>query len=793
MSGSAQAANLTGMLSQLANTVGGMGEAHNYLAQNIRDHAAPELDQNDPASMLKYAQWAQNNGQQDLAIKMQGAAAARTRQDKQTQGMAAMQGLRAQLEANRATLSKEQIIKIETQIAQIGANAGLTPEQMAAAGLRSDSRLDAGNAQANTVRGLEQVDRRITNEEFQFLQNLTLKERTIALAELTQSQKVDYQTRVLDLEQTKMENQVDQFGKTFGLQTDIANDDYSLRSWGMQLRSEMQDKEMEVMDVNMLSTELRDKIAVDLKNNTLSDSALMRLININTDERNQGIFDIQKELAPVRMKQLAADLKLTETQTQGLLQRVEEATLGMPDRLRLGAATADSAETAARLGESQYKFYEETFDSRVALSDLAAELAQTNINVLEFDMENRQDLFDLKEAWQEEQISASQLRTLYLGNADARAENLAPDQRRLLRAQVDGMRARTDMSIAQTDTILEALGFSKSTREMQRDAMGKSNQLLGLQVAGAEIGNNAAQRKLDSADLNDELIETNIKAINAGIELGNNKFGEQVRMNDFTQGVTLETLKQDGIRLGMEGVRLNAYVAQQADLMQDKAFQRQVLATNIMAQESVMRLSNKVYNSGMDVTKTERVANARKMFVAENGGASGRIFDEAVNVMRATKKVELELKKHEWQNEDAKPITKTDLVAMGMGEKQAAEISAISGNTDKNKAIRQWITKNNKQKQYGPPTQALLDVYENLATDMVRKTFTGLWGVGDGQWDSDVIPAAQLAMARAANSGDSDVDVMLAGHRALEQFAFRTDFDAKGQTIVQLRQAIEDR
>jgi hypothetical protein len=770
-----------------------MGEAHNYLAQNIRDHAAPELDQNDPASMLKYAQWAQNNGQQDLAIKMQGAAAARQRQDKQTQGMAAMQGLRAQLEANRATLSPEQIMKIETQIAQIGANAGLTPEQMAAAGLRSDRRLDAGNAQANALAKIGQDDKRISNQEFQFLQNLTLKERTVALAELTQSQKVDYQTRVLDLRKQEMQNQVDQFGQDFGLRSQIAEDDYGLRSWGMQLRSEMQDKQMEVMDVNMLSTELRDKIAVDLKNNTISDSALMRLININTDERNQGIFDIQKELAPVRIKKLAADLELTEAQTQGLLQRVEEATLGMPDRLRAGTALADSAETGARLAESQYKFYEDTTDNRLALSDLAVDLAETNIDVLEFDMENRQDLFDLKEAWQDEQITASQLRTLYLGRADARAENLAPDQRRLLRAQVDGMRARTDMSIAQTDTILEALGFSKSTREMQRDAMGLSNELLGLKVAGAEIGNDIAERKLESADLNDDLINANIRAIDAGIELGNNKFGEQVRMNDFTQGVTFETLKQDGIRLGMEGVRLNAALAQQADLMQDKAFQRQVLATNIMAQESVMRLSNKVYNSGMDVTNTQRVANARKMFVAENGGASGRIFDEAVNVMRATKKVELELKKHEWQNEDAKPITSTDLVAMGMGEKQAAEISAISGNKDKNVAIRQWITKNNKEKQYGPPTQALLDVYENLATDMVRKTFSGLWGIGDGQWDSDVIPAAQLAMARAANSGASDVDVMLAGHRALEQFAFRTDFEGKGQNIVELRQAIEDR
>ena len=78
MAGSAQAANLTGMLNNIAATVGEMGKASDWTHQNIRDYSAPKLDQNDPDSMLKYAKYLQANGQQEAAIAMQGRAAEAT-------------------------------------------------------------------------------------------------------------------------------------------------------------------------------------------------------------------------------------------------------------------------------------------------------------------------------------------------------------------------------------------------------------------------------------------------------------------------------------------------------------------------------------------------------------------------------------------------------------------------------------------------------------------------------------------------------------------------------------------
>ena len=84
MSGRAQAANLTGMLSQLANSVGEMGGAHDYLAGNIRDYAAPDVTDSSFESLSGYADWAQRNGKQEVADRYR--ALALTQQEKSKKG-----------------------------------------------------------------------------------------------------------------------------------------------------------------------------------------------------------------------------------------------------------------------------------------------------------------------------------------------------------------------------------------------------------------------------------------------------------------------------------------------------------------------------------------------------------------------------------------------------------------------------------------------------------------------------------------------------------------------------------
>lgn len=75
MSGRSQAANLTGMLSQLASDVGEMGKAYDWTHNAIRTLSMPELDENDPKSLAVYAEWARRNGREDVAAHYSKLAA----------------------------------------------------------------------------------------------------------------------------------------------------------------------------------------------------------------------------------------------------------------------------------------------------------------------------------------------------------------------------------------------------------------------------------------------------------------------------------------------------------------------------------------------------------------------------------------------------------------------------------------------------------------------------------------------------------------------------------------------
>ena len=71
---SSQAGNLTGLLSSIGDTIGSMGGPGNALIDNVRTLNAPKLDQNDPASMRAYADWAMRNGDRQTAQQYQLAA-----------------------------------------------------------------------------------------------------------------------------------------------------------------------------------------------------------------------------------------------------------------------------------------------------------------------------------------------------------------------------------------------------------------------------------------------------------------------------------------------------------------------------------------------------------------------------------------------------------------------------------------------------------------------------------------------------------------------------------------------
>ena len=82
MAGRAQAANLTGMLSQIAETVGEMGKASDWTHENIRTLAAPDIKDGSFESLTEYADWAQRNGKQEVADRYRALALAQQQKSK---------------------------------------------------------------------------------------------------------------------------------------------------------------------------------------------------------------------------------------------------------------------------------------------------------------------------------------------------------------------------------------------------------------------------------------------------------------------------------------------------------------------------------------------------------------------------------------------------------------------------------------------------------------------------------------------------------------------------------------
>ena len=82
MAGRAQAANLTGMLGQIAETVGEMGKASDWTHENIRTLAAPDIKDGSFESLSEYADWAQRNGKQEVADRYRALALAQQQKNK---------------------------------------------------------------------------------------------------------------------------------------------------------------------------------------------------------------------------------------------------------------------------------------------------------------------------------------------------------------------------------------------------------------------------------------------------------------------------------------------------------------------------------------------------------------------------------------------------------------------------------------------------------------------------------------------------------------------------------------
>ena len=136
MSGSSQAVNLGGMLSQIGNTLGTKVDATGLMG-NIQRMSQPELDPTSPESLMKQAQWANSVGNReeaalygqraaDMTEKQQAAAAASREQGY----VKSASGLTAAYENALLSGNQEEANKIRQAMVGLAGQSGINTAEM---------------------------------------------------------------------------------------------------------------------------------------------------------------------------------------------------------------------------------------------------------------------------------------------------------------------------------------------------------------------------------------------------------------------------------------------------------------------------------------------------------------------------------------------------------------------------------------------------------------------------------------------------------------------------------------
>jgi hypothetical protein len=415
-----------------------------------------------------------------------------------------------------------------------------------------------------------------------------------------------------------------------------------------------------------------------------------------------------------------------------------------------------------------------------------------NINLREAtDMEIRTGLF---EEFQKDKISTNALARILMGDQNARANELAPLEQGLLKARIQTAAVQANLTEAQTAQVYEAVGLAQDTR--------------GLLVEGIRLDNIFKEVKTDlvgaqveNTEWNTDYIRTNIDAVKAQMKLDEEKFDFKKRSTQFDQDLNMGKLRLEAQRVGIDRDRADATAAGILDNIRSSQFRDEILAVNTMA-GAVSPLYNAAMNFDVDVSNTQAVANGRQMFITQTGSESaGAIYDDAMQRRIQVASMQQDLSDRAFQKENTQPPTVERLTGMGMPEERAEQIMSLSGLQAKDQAIQSWITQSNTDPKFAVPNQQLIDMYMPAAKKLKHEVFGGGLGFGfqalstgikDGVDDSDVWEATAMAMSRAAGSGMSDADVMLAGISAMMPYAIETGDTGVVNTVYTLQKGLEE-
>jgi hypothetical protein len=416
-----------------------------------------------------------------------------------------------------------------------------------------------------------------------------------------------------------------------------------------------------------------------------------------------------------------------------------------------------------------------------------------NVNLREAsDMEIRTGLF---EEYQKDKISTNALARILMGDQNARANELAPLEQGLLKARIQTAAVQANLTKAQTDEILQLIGFNEDANKYRLRG-------LNADVLFTEAKTGLVNQQTQTEEWTTDYVETQIEALEAKMQLDEDLFDYRKRTDQFNQDLSMGKLRLEAQRVGIDRDRVDAFSMNIFDNIRSSNFRDNLLAVNTMAGQ-VSPLFNAAMNFEVDVSNTQAVANGRQMFISQTGSTSaGAIYDDAMERRIEVASMQQDLSDRAFQKENTQPPTLERLTGMGMPEERAEQVMSLSGLQAKDQAIQSWITQSSTDPKVAAPNQQLIDMYMPAAKKLKHEVFGGGWGImgfqalstgiKDGVDDSDVWEATAMAMSRAAGSGMSDADVMLAGISAMMPYAIETGDTGVVNTVYTLQKGLEE-
>lgn len=278
------ATNLTGLLGQIGNTIGEMGEPGRQYVQTFRDMQAPNLDMDSPESMAAYGEYLRRNGRQEEAMAMMKDAQARKMALRTNEGQA--------------------------KIMAAAKNIATMPEgPMKEAALVKISEL----AKQYEVPALQ-------------VQQI-LESQSLARGQLANEVKqTGIQQQRADQDLMRIENQAEQFGLT--LEEDKRQFDTQMDFNQSQLDEERRinshriwrgKQEIRQGDVSLSLEEARVEIAKELANEEITMGEFRRVIMGNEDARAEDLHPIEMQLKEAQVSVALANAGYTEAQTKDVM------------------------------------------------------------------------------------------------------------------------------------------------------------------------------------------------------------------------------------------------------------------------------------------------------------------------------------------------------------------------------------------------------------------------------------------------------------------------------------------